>query len=448
MARFAHLDLVWIEEAYGLAAARELLRGKELYREIWFDKPPLYAWFYSLCGGFAGGPLRIIGSIWIALCGASICFAGQSLWSWREGLLAACLSLVYLTFWIPSAVMAIAPDLLLVVPHAVAIGLAVRGQSFAAGMASGVGLLCNSKALFVVAAVLLWTPSRLAAIGGCAAVQASALLIIPAKLYWEQVWLWGFRYSSATFVDNPVLEGLRRTAGWAWFHAAAVAGTAVYFIRERNWRIVGWAALALAGTIAGSRFFPRYYFLLLPVIALAGARGVVLLRARARLIVLLLLLIPMVRFGPRYAAVAWYGTAGWADAALMEDSRQVAGMLSRGCKLLVWGYRPDMYVFSGCEAASPFLDSQPLTGVIADRHLTDSTATYPELASKNRRELTSYRPEFIVDGLGVANPSLAIERYADLNDWLAEYERVGQTNMSIVYRRRTVPDGATFLQKR
>lgn len=431
-----------------MAAAGELLRGKELYREIWFDKPPLYAWFYALCGGSPGWPLRFLGSLWMTLCAASVYFAGRSLWSRREGLLAACLSLVYLTFWIPSAVMAIAPDLLLVAPHAVAIGLAVRGQSFAAGIASGVGLLCNSKGLFVVAAVLLWAPSRLAAIGGCAAVQAGALLLIPAGVYWEQVWLWGFRYSSAIFVDNPVLEGLRRTAGWAWFHAAAVVGTAVCFARERNWRIVAWAGLGLAGTIAGSRFFPRYYFLLLPMIALAGARGLMLLRAQARWLALVLLLIPVVRFGPRYATVAWYGTAGWPDAALMEDSRRVAAMLPHGCKLLVWGYRPDVYVFSGCAAATPFLDSQPLTGVIADRHLTDSRATYPELASKNRRELTSYRPEFIVDGLGVANASLAIGRYVDLNDWLADYERVGHTSMSVVYRRRTGPDGATLLQKR
>ena len=448
MARTAHLDLVWIEEAYGMAAAKEVLRGKQLYREIWFDKPPLYAWFYTLCGGLPGWPLRILGSAWISLCAASVYFAGRSLWGSREGLLAAGLCLVYLTFWIPSAVMAIAPDLLLLVPHAVAVGLAVRGQSFAAGMVSGVGLLCNSKALFVVAAVLVWAPSRLAVIGGCAAVQAGALLVMPARLYWEQVWLWGFRYSSETFVQSPVLEGLRRTGGWVWFHAAAVVGTAVCFARERNWQIGAWAALALAGMIAGSRFFPRYYFLLLPVVALAAARGLVLLRSRARVIVLLLLLIPMVRFGPRYASVARYGTAGWADAALMEDSRQVAGMLPRACKLLVWGYRPDVYVFSGCAAASPFLDSQPLTGVIADRHLTDSTVTYPELARENRRKLTSYRPEFIVDGLGVANPALAIERYPDLNDWLAEYERVGRTDMSIVYRRRTGPDRATLLKKR
>jgi hypothetical protein len=54
--RLCHLHLVWIEEAYGMAAAAEVLRGKLLYRDIWFDKPPLYALFYTLCGAVPGRP--------------------------------------------------------------------------------------------------------------------------------------------------------------------------------------------------------------------------------------------------------------------------------------------------------------------------------------------------------------------------------------------------------
>ena len=36
LTRFAHSDLLWIEEAYPMAAAAEVLRGKMLYRDIWF----------------------------------------------------------------------------------------------------------------------------------------------------------------------------------------------------------------------------------------------------------------------------------------------------------------------------------------------------------------------------------------------------------------------------
>jgi len=48
LTRFCHRDLLWIEEAYPMAAAAEILRGKVLYRDIWFDKPPFYALFYAL----------------------------------------------------------------------------------------------------------------------------------------------------------------------------------------------------------------------------------------------------------------------------------------------------------------------------------------------------------------------------------------------------------------
>ena len=45
-ARLCHLDIVWVEEGYPLAAAREILAGKPLYSDIWFDKPPLFPLAY------------------------------------------------------------------------------------------------------------------------------------------------------------------------------------------------------------------------------------------------------------------------------------------------------------------------------------------------------------------------------------------------------------------
>ena len=41
--KLCHRDVVWVEEAYPIAAALEMLRGKLLYRDIWFDKPPVSA---------------------------------------------------------------------------------------------------------------------------------------------------------------------------------------------------------------------------------------------------------------------------------------------------------------------------------------------------------------------------------------------------------------------
>jgi hypothetical protein len=332
------------------------------------------------------------------------------------------------------------------VPHVLAVLAIVSGRPLLAGLLAGGALLCNSKGLLVLAVLLVWDwRNGFRTLAGFALVQASSLVILPVGAYWQQVWWWGARYSADTFVQQPVREFLYRSSGWAAFHATAVIGPFVFLVRSRDWRMAFWLVVSFAGVAAGLRFFPRYYFQLLPVAALAGARGLLLLQANARLAALALLLIPVVRFGPRYAALAVHGTAGWADTAMMEDSRQVSRMLPAG-QVLVWGYRPDVFVFSGRKAATPFLDSQPLTGVLADRHLFSSRPTLPELALMNRQELTRSRPEYIVDGLGPLNPVLAISRYPELKEWLRSYEEVARTTMSVVLRRR--PDGLSPPEER
>ena len=72
---------------------------------------------------------------------------------------------------------------------------------------------------------------------------------------------------------------------------------------------------------AGWRFFPPYFFQILPPLVLLGARGICLLPARARPGVIgLALPIPVARFGPRYYLLARDLTAGrehaWVDVAM------------------------------------------------------------------------------------------------------------------------------------
>jgi hypothetical protein len=216
-----------------------------------------------------------------------------------------------------------------------------------------------------------------------------------------------------------------------------VAGAAYALWKEKNWRVTGWLVLSLMAVAAGWRFFPRYYFQLLPVMALMAARGYVLL-GRRRAVLLALLLIPLMRFGPRYVTLAndllHDRQAEWSDLVMNQDSRAAADRIDRGGTLLVWGYRPDIFAYTRMPAGSRFLDSQPLTGVLADRHLTRSDVAAPELAARNRRELIQTRPTWIVDGLGPLNPALAITNYPDLRDWLAGYQEAGRTRYTIIYR--------------
>ena len=439
--RLAHSGVLWVEESYPMAGALQMLGGKLPYQGFVYDKPPLGLFFAALGAGSPEIVSRVLGAFLILLC----CIVGgriaRAWWSEAEAVWTTALLTVGLTFYLPATVVPVAPDLLMLLPHLAAIYFARAGRPTLAGLMAGLAIWINSKGVLVALACGLWSPA--AAVVGLA--LGALQLLIPGN--WEQVWRWGMLYSADTFLERPLAEGLLRTFNWAGFHATAVLGTAVYFFREnRNgpngdrWRMAAWLLLSLAGVVAGLRFFPRYYFQLLPVVALLGARGLVLLPTARRWALACLLLIPIVRFGPRYVQLAVNGDADWSDTALNRDSRAVSARIGAAASpqdtILVWGYRPDILVYTRLPLGAPFLDSQPLTGVIADRHLVQSRPSAPEVAAANRKRLVEYRPEWLVDGLGPSNPQLAIGQFPDLREWFANYSEAFRTSATVVYRRK------------
>jgi len=343
--------------------------------------------------------------------------------------------------------MALAPDLLMVAPHIAAVWLAALRRPAWSGLAAGIAFLANAKGIFVLAACLAWNPAgalwTLAGFAFPVAVQL-ALLDTQGALtsYWIQVWDWGFTYSGRTFVEHPLREGVVRMLSWAGFQATAVLAAVYLWWKERQSspaKLLAWALISIVGVAAGWRFFPRYYFQLLPVVALAGARGLCLMPRKYVVVLLALLAVPLVRFGPRYVQLA-VGDTPWRDLAMSNDSRQAASLLKAmaqpGDTLLVWGYRPDIYALTRLPAGSRFLDSQPLTGVLADRHLTHSDVLYPAIAAHNRGELVTTQPALLVDGLGPYNPKLAIGTFDDLRPWLNDYQEFARTPGCVLYRRK------------
>jgi len=116
-ARLCHIDILWEGDAYPLAAAQQMARGKVLYRDIWFDKPPLLPAAYLLFGARDGAALRIAGALYALLvCWIAYGFA-RDRWSPREGAWAAGLMGFFLVFDFPSSVIPVASDLLMVAPH-------------------------------------------------------------------------------------------------------------------------------------------------------------------------------------------------------------------------------------------------------------------------------------------------------------------------------------------
>ena len=53
-ARLCHVEILWAEETLPLAAAQQMRAGKVLYRDIWFDKPPVAPVLYRALGGEPG----------------------------------------------------------------------------------------------------------------------------------------------------------------------------------------------------------------------------------------------------------------------------------------------------------------------------------------------------------------------------------------------------------
>jgi hypothetical protein len=164
---------------------------------------------------------------------------------------------------------------------------------------------------------------------------------------------------------------------------------------------------------------------------------------RATALLTLLLLVPFIRFGPRYARLALDNLQdrepNWSDVVMDLDSQRAAAkirsLVHPGDTLFVWGYRPDLYVYTRMSPDGRFWDSQPLTGVPADRHLSASNAIYSGPAVANRRELAHSHPDFIVDGLSRFNPKLSPRVFPELRPWMGSYKLIDQTKLSLIYRR-------------
>jgi hypothetical protein len=445
-ARLCHLDILWAEETLPLAAAAQMARGKILYRDLWFDKPPLLAAAYLAWGARDGFPLRLAGALYALLaCWIAWRFA-RDLWGQREALWAASLLAFYLIFDIPSAVTPLAADLLMLAPHLAAVWLAWRGRAFWSGVLAGVAFLINAKGALVLAACLVWNVRALPLLAaGFAVPNALAAVWLWSQgaldAYIQQVWIWGRVYAGVTFVDNPLANGVLRTLHWLGFHATVAIAAAWFWWRDagaNRARWAAWAVLAFGAVALGWRFFPRYYFALLPVAVLAGARGLTLLGGRRTIAVAALLVVPLVRFGPRYALLAAGHSQHWVDIGMDGDSRKAAELARQWSKpgdtLFVWGFRPELYIYTNLPAATRFLDSQPLTGVPADRHLTQSRPVETESTRAHRGELARTHPTLIMDGLGPFNPKLAIGEYEDLRPWMAGYREVARTGLTVIYK--------------
>ena len=250
-----------------------------------------------------------------------------------------------------------------------------------------------------------------------------------------------------------------------------------------------WLGVSFAGLSVGGRFYTHYFFQIMPALSLIGARGLSEItsdtrahgkRLRRALMALLVIgfIITAVRFHTRTITLAadWArgkkgdATATWFHERLNHEERMVAALvrgLPEGAEdglgpegirqgapdarsseeaadyLFVWGYRPELYYWSGLLPASRYLSAQPLTGVPADaqyvngehRSILEESSTAAARAQLIS-DLKQSQPKYIIDELGFFNGDLAILEYPELKEYMGGYKSLGATGRFLVYIRR------------
>jgi hypothetical protein len=252
-----------------------------------------------------------------------------------------------------------------------------------------------------------------------------------------------------------------------------------------------WFVTSYAAMSVGGRFFGHYFFQILPGLCLIAGRGIAeifvgitsqknrLLRYTIFTLLIAGFLLTLVRFHARTAILAWdWGrgakselTVKWNHEKLNREERLIAaaikdlpddfqaveklgieGLRAKDTQkrddedgdryLFIWGYRPEIYFWSGLRPASRFLSSQPLTGVPSDVHYfsesyisvldEQTTAAYRR---QLLQDLQATRPIYIVDELGFFNDDLALKNYPELKDFLADYKLAESRGRSLIYYR-------------
>jgi hypothetical protein len=555
------------DDGLWFTAAEEITRGKALYREIYFDKPPglalLYAFLFWIFGAHVL-TIRLFTIVYSIAISSILYLFGTKLYDRRIGVLAALFFAVFSTTYTTGHVQGLGTDFLMALPHTLGAYLLIQSRfrksgshqellAFAGGAVTGIAFQINPKGIFdlIFFASLLaawhWWGSRfrpnavlvvgadqitidgrssialfLLAITGFVIGTAPFLAYIFAnhslQEYWAYVWDWGARYGGYNSASKVIASGVTRSIDYFTLNntllitlifvgVVTVQRTARLFRKDEESEsptvrsadsasdfsdaiLLLWLIVSYAGVILGGRLYSHYFFQILPALCLIGARGITgirsslekqdaALRQAVTTIILLGFVFTMIRFHGRTAMLAVdlfrgrksNATAGWFHERIDREERMVAAavrelsddpdsvnrygleeMRANGPRtrevrgpedyLFVWGYRPEIYYFSGLLPASRYLSTQPLTGVPADVHyfpdyrsvLSDSET------SKSRaqllQDLQETRPKYIVDELGMFNSDLSINSYPELEDFLKDYKATGAVERFMIYCRR------------
>src|SRR5437867_618390 len=164
--RIVYAGHLYEDDGLWFTAGEEIVRGKALYREIYFDKPPGLAFTYALLFWIFGAHIitvRLFTIAYSVAVSAVLYLFGSRLYGKRIGLWAAAMFAVFSTTYVTGHVHGLGTDLVMALPYTGAAYLLVRSRGYrwsagsdthrvwlalAGGVLAGVAFQINPKGVF------------------------------------------------------------------------------------------------------------------------------------------------------------------------------------------------------------------------------------------------------------------------------------------------------------
>ena len=127
--RIFYAKHLYQDDGLWFTAAEQILDGRALYREIYFDKPPALPLVYALLFKLFGAHLlviRLFTLFYSVAISVTLYLFGSRLYGKREGLLAAAMFAVFSTTYTTGHVQGLNTDFLMVLPYTVGAYLLTR----------------------------------------------------------------------------------------------------------------------------------------------------------------------------------------------------------------------------------------------------------------------------------------------------------------------------------
>lgn len=490
---------VWnVDEAIHAAVARTLLDGGVLYRDAIDQRTPLT--YYAVAGLFKVTgennvwAMHALAAALIAATSVALFLLGRRWRGNRAGFGAALLYAVFATaLFPPGDAYALNTEWFVAALTAWAAWAFARGRAGISGGLLGLAFLSKQPALLDLGApllVLVWG----ARTGRIDRPRAGALLVgfatpvILTGLYFLArgaigdaifyAWQYNLQYygpeidlaARAASALKP-FQLLGANYGLALLLAIGAAAIAVVRVLQRSPTptetisnpaqvyLLAWTITSLAGAAAGGRGFDHYYIQFLPPFTLLAAWGGsdLLDWARAH---------RASRYLQPAAGLFLLATTLQLSAGVMrfraaahqpvDPSIRVAEYIHQHSapddRIFVWGYHPDIYLFSDRRPASRFVYASFLSGLIPWTNVASEKDTRYAIVPGARetllRELTARPPAFIVDCSAGPNrfwQKYPLDTFPELEEFIRAHYRIEEASQFVpqgfrLFRRRAAGD--------